>query len=59
MPENASFAPVATRSMTPLTWTLRSSTARTTKLARLTWLIRETSYRVLSKEGVHVPCGRA
>jgi hypothetical protein len=39
---NASFAPVATRSMTPLTWPRRSSATRTTKLERLPWLIWAT-----------------
>ena len=40
MPVNASFAPVATCSTTPLTSPRSSWTARTTKLARLTSLIR-------------------
>lgn len=40
---NGSFAPVATRSMTPLTWPRWSSTTRTTKLARLTRLIEGPS----------------
>ena len=39
-PVNASFAPVATRSMTPLTSPRRSWTTRTTKLARVIRLIR-------------------
>lgn len=35
VPENTSFAPVATRSMTPLTHPGPCSTTRTTKPARL------------------------
>jgi hypothetical protein len=37
MPVKASFAPVATRSMTPLTWPRLPWTTRTTKLTRLIW----------------------